>query len=52
MDSGYYAAMAGLVARSDALDAAAANLANTQTAGYRAERPYFRAVLLGEGSAG
>ena len=52
MDSGYYAALAGLVARSDALDAAATNLANTQTAGYRAERPYFRAVLLGEGSAG
>lgn len=52
MDSGYYAAMSALVARMDALDAAAANLANAQTAGYRAEQPYFRAVLLGEDSAG
>jgi flagellar basal-body rod protein FlgF len=47
MDSGYYAAMAGLVARSQALDTAAANLANAQTPGYRAEREYFRSVLLG-----
>lgn len=51
MDSGYYAAMSALVARTDALDAAAANLANAQTAGYRAERPSFRAILLGEQSA-
>src|ERR1700757_5267385 len=47
MDSGYYAAMTGLVARSQALDKAASNLANTQTPGYRAEREYFRSVLLG-----
>lgn len=47
MDSGYYAAMTGLVARSQALDAAAANLANAQTPGYRAEREFFRSVLLG-----
>jgi flagellar basal-body rod protein FlgF/flagellar basal-body rod protein FlgG len=47
MDSGYYAAMTGLVARTQALDAAAANLANAQTAGYRAEREYFRSALLG-----
>jgi flagellar basal-body rod protein FlgF len=47
MDSGYYAAMTGLVARNQALDAAAANLANAQTPGYRAEREYFRSVLLG-----
>jgi len=47
MDSGYYAAMAGLVARSQALDTAAANLANAQTPGYRAEREFFRSVLLG-----
>jgi flagellar basal-body rod protein FlgF/flagellar basal-body rod protein FlgG len=51
MDSGYYAAMTALVARTDALDAAAANLANAQTAGYRAEQPFFRAVLLGAQSA-
>jgi len=47
MDSGFYAAMAGLEARTQALDTAAANLANAQTPGYRAEREYFRSVLLG-----
>ena len=47
MDSGYYAAMTGLVARTQALDAAAANLANIQTPGYRAEREFFRSALLG-----
>jgi flagellar basal-body rod protein FlgF/flagellar basal-body rod protein FlgG len=47
MDSGFYAAMTGLVARTQALDAAAANLANAQTPGYRAEREYFRSVLMG-----
>lgn len=50
MDSGYYAAMTGLIARTQALDTAAANLANTQTPGYRAQREYFRAVLLGPGA--
>jgi flagellar basal-body rod protein FlgF len=47
MDSGYYAAMTGLVARTQALDTAAANLANAQTPGFRAEREFFRSVLLG-----
>jgi flagellar basal-body rod protein FlgF len=47
MDSGYYAAMTGLLARTEALDTAAANLANAQTPGYRAQREYFRSVLLG-----
>jgi flagellar basal-body rod protein FlgF/flagellar basal-body rod protein FlgG len=47
MDSGYYAAMTGLLARTQALDTAASNLANAQTPGYRAEREYFRSVLLG-----
>jgi len=51
MDSGYYAAMTGLVARTQALDTVAANLANAQTPGYRAEREYFRSVLLGPGAA-
>jgi flagellar basal-body rod protein FlgF/flagellar basal-body rod protein FlgG len=51
MDSGYYAALTGLVAREQALDTAAANLANTQTPGYRAEREYFRSALLGPESA-
>jgi flagellar basal-body rod protein FlgF/flagellar basal-body rod protein FlgG len=47
MDSGYYAAMTGLIARTQALDTAAANLANAQTTGYRAEREYFRSVIVG-----
>jgi len=45
MDSGYYAAVSGWVGRAQALDAAAANLANAQTAGYREERVYFRSYL-------
>jgi flagellar basal-body rod protein FlgF len=51
MDSGYYAALTGLVARTQALDTAAANLSNAQTPGYRAEREFFRSVLLGDGAA-
>ena len=47
MDSGYYAAVTGLVARTQELDLAAANLANANTSGYRAEQEYFRSVLLG-----
>src|SRR3984885_11268721 len=47
MDSGYYAAMTGLVARTQALDSAASNLANAQTPGFRAEREFFRSALLG-----
>jgi flagellar basal-body rod protein FlgF/flagellar basal-body rod protein FlgG len=38
--------MTGLLARTQALDTAASNLANTQTPGYRAEREYFRSVML------
>jgi flagellar basal-body rod protein FlgF/flagellar basal-body rod protein FlgG len=52
MDSGYYAAMTGLVARTQALDLAATNLANAQTPGYRAEQDYFRSVLLGPDATG
>ena len=47
MDSGYYAAFSGLLARSQALDLAAGNLANAGTAGYRAEREYFRSAIVG-----
>lgn len=47
MDSGYYAAVTGLITRTQELDLAAANLANSNTTGYRAEQEYFRSVLLG-----
>jgi flagellar basal-body rod protein FlgF/flagellar basal-body rod protein FlgG len=56
MDSGLYAAYSGLLARTQALDTAANNLANAGTSGFRAQRDYFRGVLAGSiensGSAG
>lgn len=52
MDSGYYAAFSGWLARSQGLDVAAANLANAGTTGYRAERDYFRSAILGPGALG
>jgi len=53
MDSGYYAACTALAARTQALDTIANNLANANTAGYRAEHNVFSAVLAtaGTGSA-
>ncbi len=48
MDSGLYAACAGLVARTQALDLAANNLANTSTTAFRAELPTFRAELAAQ----
>ncbi|MGD0830651.1 MAG: flagellar hook basal-body protein [Terracidiphilus sp.] len=52
MDSGYYAAMTGLVARTQALDIAATNLSNASTPGYRSEQEYFRSVLMGPDGTG
>ncbi len=45
MDSGIYAAYTGLLARTQALDTAANNLANASTTGFRAERDFFRSIL-------
>ena len=45
MDSGLYAAYTGLLARTQALDTAANNLANAGTNGFRAQRDTFRGVL-------
>ena len=45
MDSGFYAACAALMARSQALDMVANNLANTSTPGYRAQHNIFRSFL-------
>jgi flagellar basal-body rod protein FlgF/flagellar basal-body rod protein FlgG len=47
MDSGLYAAYTGLLARTEALDTAANNLANAGTVGFRAQRDYFSSVLAG-----
>jgi flagellar basal-body rod protein FlgF/flagellar basal-body rod protein FlgG len=46
MDSGLYAAYTGLAARTQALDTAANNLANAGTNGFRAQRDFFRGVLV------
>src|ERR1700754_4691446 len=46
MDSGLYAAYTGLMARTQALDTAANNVANAGTNGFRAQRDYFRGVLV------
>jgi flagellar basal-body rod protein FlgF/flagellar basal-body rod protein FlgG len=47
MDSGYYAACAGLIARTDALDVAANNLANINTTAYKGQREFFRSLVAG-----
>jgi flagellar basal-body rod protein FlgF/flagellar basal-body rod protein FlgG len=56
MDSGYYAACTALVARTQALDTIANNLANASTVGYRAQKNVFSSVLAdanrgGQGSS-
>lgn len=50
MESGYYAALTGLLAQSQTLDSVAGNLANAGTAGFRAERDYFRDAVVGTGA--
>jgi flagellar basal-body rod protein FlgF len=44
MNSGYYAAFTGLVARLGALDVIANNLANVSTTGFRGQREFYSAV--------
>lgn len=45
MDSGFYAACAGLRAQSQALEVAAHNLANLNTPGFRAQQVSFQSLL-------
>ncbi len=47
MDSGLYAACTGLMARTDALDNIANNLANSSTSGFRGRDTTFGSVLAG-----
>jgi flagellar basal-body rod protein FlgF len=47
VDSGYYAACAGLRARTQALEMVANNVANLNTTGYRAHESTFRSLLAG-----
>jgi flagellar basal-body rod protein FlgF len=51
MDSGSYAACAGLLARTQQLDIAAQDLANVNTAGYRSQQTTFQSVLAKAGGA-
>ena len=51
MDSGYYAACAGLAAQTQALELVANNLANLGTAGYRGQQATFRSLLAARGAA-
>jgi flagellar basal-body rod protein FlgF len=44
MDSGFYAALTALVAKSDALDLTANNFANISTAGYKAQHEFYHAL--------
>lgn len=45
MDSGYYAACAGLSAQTQALDLIANNVANLNTTGYRAQQQTFQSLV-------
>jgi len=48
VDSGLYAACAGLIARSQALDLVANNLANVNTAGFRGQETTFQTQLASQ----
>jgi flagellar basal-body rod protein FlgF len=50
MDSGYYAAFTGLIARMDALDVVANNLANVSTVGFRGQHEFYEAVTANAGT--
>ena len=47
MNSGYYAACAGLKTQTQALEFIANNLANINTTGYRGQQPTFHSFLAG-----
>ncbi len=49
MDSGLYAACTALMARTEALDTIANNLANSSTSGFRERHTTFSSVLAGSG---
>jgi len=49
VDSGYYAACAGLRAQTQALELIASNVANISTTGFRGQQPMFRSMLASTG---
>lgn len=50
MNSGYYAAFAGLLARTQAFDLAANNIANLSTTAYRGQRSFYQSFLASLGA--
>jgi flagellar basal body rod protein FlgF len=50
MDSGFYAACTALMARTNALDAIANDLANTNTTGFRGQEDTFGSVMAAAGA--
>jgi flagellar basal-body rod protein FlgF len=50
VDSGFYAASAGLRAQSQALEVSAHNLANLNTAGFRSEQTTFQSLVAASGA--
>src|SRR5258708_35867065 len=51
MNSGYYAACTGLMARTEALETIANNLANVSTVGFRANHNVFSSLLATTGNS-
>jgi len=51
MDSGFYAAVTGLISRTDALDVVANNLSNASTTGYKAQHEFYRALEAAQSPA-
>jgi flagellar basal-body rod protein FlgF/flagellar basal-body rod protein FlgG len=50
MDSGFYAACTGLLAKTDALELTANNMANSSTAGYKRQMEFYRSLEASTGS--
>jgi flagellar basal-body rod protein FlgF len=50
LNSGYYAACAGLQAQNQALELIATNVANLNTSGYRMQQPMFQSLLATSGA--
>ncbi len=51
MDSGFYAAYTGLMAKTRELDVTANNLANVNTTGYKAEKQFYSAIMAASNGA-
>ena len=50
MDSGFYAACTGLLAKTDALELTANNMANLSTTGYKGQMEFYRSLEASMGN--